>query len=125
MRSAFEIGAVVFLFEFALSKIFASGQMAFERGRERAGKSPCRRQQGSRFLGRRMASRETQDFYRAAEPVKAGPAGDFARHGCLAGVELTKRHAYVAGSGLAMMNNACKSDHDNAWCAPSPASGTT
>ena len=26
-------------------------------------------------------------------------------------------HAYVAGSGLAMMNNACKSDHDNAWCA--------
>lgn len=34
MRSAFEIGAVVFLFEFALSKIFASGRMAFERGRE-------------------------------------------------------------------------------------------
>jgi hypothetical protein len=24
----------------------------------------------------------------------------------------------VAGSGLAMMNNACKSGHDNAWCAP-------
>ena len=24
----------------------------------------------------------------------------------------------VAGSGLAMMNNACKGGHDNAWCAP-------
>ncbi len=24
----------------------------------------------------------------------------------------------VAGSGLAMMNNACKSSHQNGWCAP-------
>jgi hypothetical protein len=24
----------------------------------------------------------------------------------------------VAASGLAMMNNACKSNHHNAWCAP-------
>jgi hypothetical protein len=30
----------------------------------------------------------------------------------------------VAGSGLAIMNNACKSGHDSAWCAPSPAFAT-
>jgi hypothetical protein len=24
----------------------------------------------------------------------------------------------VAASGLAMMNNACKSNHHSAWCAP-------